>query len=67
MKSQSSNLPNRYSRTWYLTMHIVTVSSKVGQHIFPVNNEFLCPTCKNGSLIFRDYCAHIVECEDGDR
>ena len=28
-------------------------------------SDFLCPVCRNGSLIFRDYCKRIVRYEDG--
>ena len=32
----------------------------------PDGSDYLCPTCKNGSLIFRDYCNRIVRHEGGE-
>lgn len=30
------------------------------------SSEYLCPTCKEGKLIFRDYCKRIVKHEGGE-
>lgn len=30
-------------------------------------SEFLCPECKEGNLIFRDYCKRTVRHDDGER
>ena len=31
----------------------------------PDGSEYLCPVCKEGNLIFRDYCKRIVRHDDG--
>lgn len=32
----------------------------------PDSSEYLCPVCKEGNLIFRDYCTRIARHEDGE-
>lgn len=32
----------------------------------PESSEYLCPVCKAGLLIFRDYCSRIIRYEGGD-
>ena len=49
------------------TMYIVTEYTIGMQRIsLPGANEYLCPECKNGLLIFRDYCKRVMKLEGGD-
>ena len=38
-----------------------------GNIFLPDGSEYLCPVCKEGTLIFRDYCKRIVRHDDGER
>ena len=48
-------------------MYIVTEYTIGMQRVsLPNGNEYLCPVCKNGVLVFRDYCKRIMRLEGGD-
>ena len=47
-------------------MFIVTEYLLENQCVFICIREYLCPECKEGNLIFHDYCKRIVRHEDGE-